>query len=363
MHVVIAGGGTGGHLFPGMAIAEAVRTLHPDARVTFVGTPRGIEVTAVPKAGWDLELIDVAPLKGRSMLQRVTGGFKMLKGLRQAQRLLTRLQPDWVVGVGGYAAAAMTCAAAFRGVPTLIHEQNSIPGLTNRLLGRVVKRVCITFPESASYFPPHKVVLTGNPVRQLVKDGLLAAAPVVASSGDFVVFVFGGSQGARSLNQGMLAALPYLKQLSRPLRIIHQIGAQADEAQMSAAYKAAGVKAEVQRFIHDMGNCYRQADVVLCRAGASSLAELALLGKPAILVPYPFAADNHQEGNARSFVSAGAARMILDHELNGPRLAGELKGVLEDRMSLNAMAACMKKLATPKAALHIVQQAEGLQHV
>ncbi len=362
MHVVISGGGTGGHIFPAIAIAEAVKERDPKSRVTFVGTPRGMEVTAVPKAGWSLEVIDVMPLKGRSIVQRLQGGVKMVGALIKARALLKRLKPDLVIGVGGYASAAVCAAAAMMAVPTLIHEQNSIPGVTNRLLGRVVKKVCITFPDSAEYFPTQKVVFTGNPVRKVVSDSLTKSGPA-ATSADFVVFVFGGSQGARSLNQGMLAALPYLRDLSRPLRVIHQVGAQADEGAIAKTYAAAGVKAEVHRFIQEMGPYYQMADVVVGRAGAGTLAELALVGKPAILVPYPFASDNHQEANAKTFVSAGAARMILDRELDGARLAGELKGLLEDRTSLNAMGACMQRLATPNAAASIVEEGMALLHV
>lgn len=362
MRVVIAGGGTGGHIFPAIAVAEAVKDKFPEATVTFVGTPRGMETTAVPKAGWPLELLDVRPLKGRSIIERIQGGMKMLSALAKARKLLKRLKPDLVIGVGGYASAAVCMAAALMAIPTLIQEQNSIPGLTNRLLGRMVKKVCITFPDTARYFPAHKVVFTGNPVRKQVIDTLLRPEAVPIGN-DFVVFVFGGSQGARSLNQGMLAALPYLKNLSRPLRVIHQVGAGTNEANVAAAYRHAGVTAEVHPFIQDMGHYYRMADVVVGRSGAGTLSELALVGKPAILVPYPFAADNHQEANAQAYVSAGAARMILDRELDGARLAAELKGLLEDRTSLAAMTTCMKRLATPNAAAAIVEEGMTLVHV
>lgn len=362
MRVVIAGGGTGGHVFPAIAIAEGVKERFPDADVTFVGTPRGMETTAVPKAGWKLEVLDVTPLKGQSIFQRLSGGVKMVGALSKARTLLKRLTPDLVIGVGGYASAAICLAAALMGIPTMIHEQNSIPGFTNRLLGRVVKKVCITFPESARYFSAGKVVFTGNPVRQQVRECLMQSSAGPAPA-DFVVFVFGGSQGARTLNQGMLAALPYLKTLSRPLRVIHQVGAQADEAAIAQTYKTAGVAAEVHRFIQDMGQYYHQADVVVGRSGASTLSELALVGKPAILVPYPFAADNHQEANAQAFVSEGAARMVLDREVDGARLAGELRGILEDSTSRLAMAACMKRLATPDAAANIVSEGMRMLNV
>lgn len=362
MHVVISGGGTGGHVFPAIAIAEGVKERFPEARVTFVGTPRGLEVTAVPKAGWPLEVIDVLPLKGRSMWQRIQGGVKMISAIVKARKLLRRLRPDLVIGVGGYASAAVCVAAVTMAIPTLVHEQNSIPGLTNRLLGKIVRRVCITFPDSARYFSAHKVVFTGTPVRQAVRATLNPAATPVPSS-EFVVFIFGGSQGARSLNQAMLSALPHLRDLPRPLKVIHQVGAQADAAAIAQTYRAAGVAAEVYTFIPDMGRCYTAADVVVARAGASTLSELALTSRPAILVPYPLAADNHQEANARAYASAGAARMILDRELDGSRLAGELKGLLQDHMSRSAMATCMRSLATPTAAADIVAEGLGLLNV
>lgn len=362
MHVVIAGGGTGGHVFPAIAIAEAVKERDPGAVVTFVGTPRGLEVKVVPAAGWRLELLDVMPLKGRSWVQRLVGGVKMVTAVVEARKLLRRLRPDLVIGVGGYASAAVGVAAATVGIPMMIQDQNSIPGLTNRWLGRVAQKICITFPESATHFPKGKTVLTGNPVRRSVREALTQSMTHPAT-GEFVVFICGGSQGARSLNQAILSALPHLRNLTRKLRVIHQVGAQADEAQIAATYKSAGVAAEVHRFITDIGRCYREADVVVGRAGAGTLAELALVGRPAILVPYPFAADNHQEANARAYVSAGAARMILDRELDGARLAGELRGILEDPTSRQAMAACMKRLATPNAATQIVDEGMKLTHV
>lgn len=362
MHVVIAGGGTGGHVFPAIAIAEAVKEKIPGARVTFVGTPRGIEVKAVPEAGWTLEVIDVMPLKGRSVVQRLLGGLKMITALAKARKLLKRLNPDLVIGVGGYASAAVGVGAVTMGIPMMLHEQNSIPGLTNRLLGRVAKKICVTFPESAQFFAADKIVMTGNPVRHRIRD-ILTQSDDRGGMGEFTIFVCGGSQGARSLNQAMLNALPHLKNLTRPLRVIHQVGAQADAAQVEATYRSAGVTAEVHRFISDIGRCYREADVVVGRAGAGTLSELALAGRPAILVPYPFAADNHQEANARTYVSEGAARLILDRELDGARLAGELRGILEDHTSRMAMAACMRRLATPNAAAQIVGEGMTLTHV
>ncbi|PIR21366.1 MAG: undecaprenyldiphospho-muramoylpentapeptide beta-N-acetylglucosaminyltransferase [Deltaproteobacteria bacterium CG11_big_fil_rev_8_21_14_0_20_47_16] len=362
MHVIIAGGGTGGHVYPAIAIAEAVKMQFPEAKVTFIGTSRGLEVTAVPKAGWPLALINVRPIKGRSLVQRFMGGLTMVSGVAKARILLKRLKPDLVIGVGGYASAAAGVAAVSMGVPLVIHEQNSIPGLTNRLLGRIAKKVFITFPQAANYFSPSKVVPVGNPVRQQVLADIMKTTSDSTSS-EFVVFVFGGSQGARSLNQAMLAALPYLKTLSRPLRVVHQVGSQADEKAIANVYRQAGVNAEVHQFIHDMGHYYRQADVVVARSGAGTLAELALVGKPAILVPYPFASDNHQEANAQAYVSEGAARLIPDQELDGPRLAGELKGLLEDHLSRKAMGTCMKQMATPNAAVDIVNEGMRLLNV
>jgi UDP-N-acetylglucosamine--N-acetylmuramyl-(pentapeptide) pyrophosphoryl-undecaprenol N-acetylglucosamine transferase len=291
MKIVIAGGGTGGHVFPGVAIAEEVRARDPDATVTFVGTARGLEAKVVPELGWPLELVDMSGLKTVGAVAALRGAARLPRAVWQARRLVRRLAPDVVVGVGGYASVPVVVAARLAGVPACVCEQNSIPGLANRMLGRVARQVFVAFADSARFFAANKVAVVGNPVRRDMVRRLLAPAP--PRDDDRVhVLVCGGSQGAVAVNELAGAALVALS-AERPLAIVHQAGARDAEA-TAARYAAAGVVAEVHAFITDMASAYLAADLVIGRAGATTVAELAIAGKAAVLVPYPHAADNHQ---------------------------------------------------------------------
>lgn len=359
LRLMIAGGGTGGHLFPGVAIAEELRARAPDAPVRFVGTARGIEARVLPELGWDLELIQVSGLKTVGALGALRGLFRLPRALWQARRAVKRWRPDAVIGVGGYASGPVVLMARLAGVPTAICEQNSIPGLTNKLLGRVARAVFLSFAESRRFFGPKKIVMSGNPVRRALVEQL--ARPAEERAGEAAeaapvhVLVSGGSQGAVAVNELASGALIALAQGApgRPLAIVHQTG-EKDLAATRDRYAAAGVAAECHAFIRDMAAAYRAADLVIGRAGATTVAELAIAGKPAVFIPYPFAADNHQELNAREMAEAGAALMFRQSELTAATLAEALRPLLGDPARRRAMGAAMKALARPAAAAAVV---------
>jgi UDP-N-acetylglucosamine--N-acetylmuramyl-(pentapeptide) pyrophosphoryl-undecaprenol N-acetylglucosamine transferase len=336
VRLVIAGGGTGGHLFAGVAVAEALKELDPAAEVLFVGTARGIEVRAVPKAGFEVELIDVAGLKGTSLVHRLTTLTKLPRSLLQSRRILRRFGADAVLGVGGYASGPVLVAAKTMGLPTAICEQNSVPGVTNRILGKLVDRVFVTFAASRPWFPAGKTELVGNPVRKSFRDAARRHDEVMPTPGR--IFTFGGSQGARPLNEVVPQALGRLVTKGRALTALHQAGKDAVDG-VASAYREAGVHAEVTPFIDDMVSAYRAAELVICRAGATSCAEVTALGVPAILVPFPQAADDHQTMNAKDLVDQGAAVVVPQSELTPERLASVIAAILDDEPRRRALKA------------------------
>jgi UDP-N-acetylglucosamine--N-acetylmuramyl-(pentapeptide) pyrophosphoryl-undecaprenol N-acetylglucosamine transferase len=350
MRLLIAGGGTGGHLFPGVALAEELRAREPEAAIKFVGTRRGIEARILPDLGWELELIEVSGLKTVGALGAVKGLFRLPRALWQARRIVKAFKPDAVIGVGGYASGPVVLAAKLRGIPTAICEQNSIPGLTNKMLGRLVRSVFLSFDESKRFFNPNKIVMSGNPVRRdLVQKLLGAAAP---AHGAVNVLVVGGSQGAVAVNELAATALSALaKQTS--LAITHQTGEKDLEA-TATRYRDAGVAADCRAFIKDMATAYQHAELIIGRAGATTVAELAIAGKPAIFIPYPFAADNHQELNAKEMADKGAALMFRQSELTADKLADALRPLLTDAAKRSDMGSAMKALAKPHAASAVI---------
>lgn len=351
MRLLIAGGGTGGHLFPGVAIAEELRAREPDAPVSFVGTKRGIEARVLPDLGWDLQLIEVSGLKTVGALGALRGLFRLPKALWQARKVVKAFKPDAVIGVGGYASGPVVLMARLGGIPTAICEQNSIPGLTNKILGRLVRAVFLSFDESRRFFKPKKTVMSGNPVRRDLLQRLLAVTS--APAGETVnILVSGGSLGAVAVNELAAHALAGLAKTHK-LSIVHQTGEKDLEA-TKKRYADAGVTADCRAFIKDMASAYQQADLVIGRAGATTVAELAIAGKPAIFIPYPFAADNHQEINAREMAHAGAALSFKQSELTADKLADALRPLLDDATKRASMGAAMKALAKPGAAAAVV---------
>lgn len=326
MKLVIAGGGTGGHLFPGIAVAEALVRLDSSAEVLFVGTERGIEARAVPKAGFSVDFIRIGGLKRVGLKKKLTTLWALPASILESRRILQRFGAHAVLGVGGYASGPVLLAARTLGLPTAICEQNSVPGLTNRVLGKWVHQVYGSFESSRTHFPSHKFQLVGNPVR----DGFRRAAQgsLVPHEPD-LIFVFGGSQGARVLNECAPLALAELKSRGISVRALHQAGKSEVDA-VRAAYENVGIPADVTPFIDDMVSAYRRAAIVVCRAGATSCAELTALGIPSVLVPFPFAADDHQTTNAMDLVEKGAARMLKQADLTPARLADEVAAFLTD---------------------------------
>ncbi|OQY66712.1 MAG: undecaprenyldiphospho-muramoylpentapeptide beta-N-acetylglucosaminyltransferase [Polyangiaceae bacterium UTPRO1] len=351
--MMIAGGGTGGHLFPGIAVAEAARRRDPAAAVLFVGSPRGIEARVVPTTGFDLELLPGAPLRGRNVAGKVAALGALGAATLRARTLVRRFAPDAVVGLGGYASAPAVLAARLAHVPIVLLEQNARPGLTTRLLARLADRVCVSFPDTHTGLPADRAVFTGNPVRRFSAS---AAGPARRSAG-LTIAIVGGSAGAQRLNQAGPALRAALADVPG-LTLIHQTGF-AEEATVRTSYAGApGV--EVRAFITDMGAVYGAADLIVCRAGATTIAELAAQGLPAIFVPYPHAADDHQRANAEALVRAGAARMVLDHQATGKRLAAEVRELIAAPGALPEMRARMRQFARPDAADRVLDVVASL---
>jgi UDP-N-acetylglucosamine--N-acetylmuramyl-(pentapeptide) pyrophosphoryl-undecaprenol N-acetylglucosamine transferase len=350
MKVLIAGGGTGGHLFPGVAIAEELRARGHE--VTFVGTQRGIEARVLPELGWPLELIEVQGMKGGGVASALRGLARVPRAMRQSAKILKAQAPSLVVGVGGYASGPMVLAAALRSIPTAILEQNSVPGITNRILGRVVRLVCGAFPGAARYFPTKKYRLLGNPVRAKVRAAM-AQGSKSASVGTRGLLVVGGSQGAHAVNELTAAAMEILHAQQRAPQLVHQTGA-ADRDAIAARYDAAGISADVRPFIDDMAAAYRGAKLVVARAGASTLAELTALGVPSILIPFPHAADDHQTANARDLEERGAARVLAQTKTSAEQLAEAIAGLLADDAALEHMSEAARALGRPDAHREIV---------
>ncbi len=353
---MIAGGGTGGHLFPGVAIAEELRARHPDAQVVFVGTARGIEARVLPDLGWELELIQVSGLKTVGLVGAIKGLFRIPKALWQSRKVLKKVRPDVVVGVGGYASGPVVLMARLMRIPTGVLEQNSIPGLTNKILGRVVRAVFLAFDHTRRFFKPKKILMTGNPIRRDIVAAL--EAPRAASGGARPrLFIFGGSQGAVAVNRLVVGAAAILRERGVELDILHQTGERGlDETR--AGYAAAGIEADCRAFIKGMAEEYRRADLVIARSGATTVAELTCVGVPAILVPYPFAADNHQEINAKELADSGAARLLPQDTLTAEILADVISEVLGDPQALARMGSAMKALGRPRAAADIADWCE-----
>jgi UDP-N-acetylglucosamine--N-acetylmuramyl-(pentapeptide) pyrophosphoryl-undecaprenol N-acetylglucosamine transferase len=355
MRVLIAGGGSGGHLYPGIAVARELTRRVPEAEVSFVGTVSGIESRVVPREGFALDLIRSQGLKGKSITALLGGLCLLPQSALDAWRVVSARQPALVIGVGGYSSGPTVLVAALRRVPTLLMEQNAIPGLTNRLLARVVDAAAVTYEESLPFFRG-KGFVSGNPVRPEF-DRRAAAEPAWRPpSGTARVLVFGGSQGAHAINVAMVEAAPRLAASASGVTITHQTG-ERDHEMVRDAYREAGQEARVEPFLHSMDQEMGAADVVVSRAGATTLAELAAAARPAILVPLPTATDDHQRRNAVAFVTAGAAVMVEQRELTGDRLAAEILGLAFDGNRRRALGEGAHRLARPDAAKVIVDRA------
>ena len=349
LRVVVAGGGTGGHLFPGIAVAEAFVKQNPQTEILFVGAGLPFEKEALARAGYPQRSIAIEGIKGRGLWAKARAASKIPGAVWRAGGILAEMGAELVIGVGGYAAGPVAAAAWIKGIPVVLCEQNTIPGITNRMLFPVARRVYLSFANTRGKIAPSKKRLSGNPIRRPILEG---AGRTHREKGPFTVLVVGGSQGAHAINMAFVEALPHLSQ-RQAIRIVHQTGA-ADREQVANAYAREGIDAEVKAFFHDMASRYSQADLVVCRAGATTVAELTALGKAALFIPFPFAADNHQEFNARALVDCGAAQMVLEKDLTGAELAKRLGDLANDPDRLADMAAQARKLGRPEAAEFIV---------
>ena len=356
MRVVIAGGGTGGHLYPGIAVAREIAARLPEARISFAGTARGIEARVVPREGFPLDLVRSGGLKGKSFADRIRGALLVPPGLVDAWRLVSARRPSIVIGVGGYSSGPVVLVAALRGVPTMLLEQNAVPGLTNRLLARVVRAAAVTFASTAAYFGS-KAFVSGNPVRP---EFLAAVGPRQESGANdqtasIGVLVFGGSQGAHAINVAMVEAAAELAAGGPRLRLTHQTG-ERDVEMVRAAYRQSGLQVDVEPFLYDMGRRLGQADLIVCRAGATTLAEITAAGKPAILIPLPTATDDHQRKNAEALAAEGAADVLVQASLTGHELARRIARLAGDADARGRMGEAARRLARPDAAKAIVDR-------
>ncbi len=348
--VLIAGGGTGGHLFPGVAVARELVRLSPGLRAVFVGTGRALEARVLAEAGFEHRALKVRAFRGRGLLDRLRSLASLPAAVAAAMGLLARLRPALVLAVGGYAAFPLGVAAWLRRVPLAVQEQNSVPGLTNRLLARLARLAFVSFEAALVHFPRGRARFTGNPVRpELVASARRAAQSRPDPARRFELLVLGGSQGAASLNRAMSEAAGELAAHQGRLRITHQTGPRDAEA-VAAAYAAAGMPAEVAPFFNDVGALYGRSHLVLCRAGAGTISELACCGRASLLVPYPFAAGDHQRFNAEALAATGAARVIPDRELSGPLAARLVTALMADESRRLGMERAAAEQGRPDAA-------------
>ena len=362
-HIVIAGGGTGGHLFPGIAIAEAFIKRNSENKVIFISTGKPFEVSVLEEKKFLLKTITVEGIKGRGIVNQIISLSKIPKGLFESMLILKDLKPNLVIGVGSYSAGPVVLGAWLMGIKIVLHEQNILPGITNRILSYMADRIYVSFKDTRGNFDPKKVYFTGNPVRNEILCLAMEKSEISGSVQGkvFTILVIGGSQGAHSINMAIVDALKFLKEKDS-FFFIHQTGAE-DEEKVKNAYKKEGIAGTVKSFFNDMGQQYGNADLIICRAGATTVAELTAIGKGALLIPYPFAADNHQVLNAKTLSDAGAAEVILQKELSGRSLARKIEHYASNHRALNNMALKAKKLGRPDAAKAIVDDCYRLMNL
>lgn len=354
MKVLIAAGGTGGHIYPGIAVANEIMNRDAESEVLFVGTARGLEKKIVPDCGYQLSLINSAGLKNVGLMGKIKGLSVLPKSFLEARKIIRQFRPHVVVGAGGYVSGPVLLMAAIMGVPTLVMDSNALPGFTNRQLARFTDKAALTFEEAMPFFGK-KGIVTGNPVRREFFE-----IPVKDRSDVFHVLIFGGSQGARAINNAMAEALPLLEPSAGNLSITHQTG-EADFDRIRDAYASSKFAADVRPFISDIFVEFGKADLVICRAGATTCAELAAAGKAAIMVPFPLAADDHQRKNAEAMEKAGAARMVLQQDLTPELLANKIKQLQGDPEAITKMEHEAKKLGRIDAAAATVDIIEELK--
>lgn len=370
MRIIIAGGGTGGHLFPGIAIAEAFMERDKKNEALFVGTGKPFEISILSKTCFMYQSITAEGIKGRGLWNQIVSIAKIPKGVVESVKILKNFKPDLVLGVGGYSAGPVGLGAWLLGIKIVIHEQNILPGITNRILSHFADRIYVSFKNTkvkafryCGAISQKKIRVTGNPVRKEILECARNQKIDLGQAKPFTVLILGGSQGAHSINMAVIEALKHIKEKDK-FFFLHQTGA-ADEEKIKNAYMSHGISCTVKAFFDDMAQQYCRADLIICRAGATTVAEVSAIGKGALFVPYPFAADNHQALNALSLKKAGAAEMILQKDLNGKALAKRIRRYASNPNALEAMSSKIKELGRPDAAKAIVDDCykliEGLR--
>jgi len=362
IRVVIAGGGTGGHLFPGIAVAQEFLVRNPENSVLFIGTGKPFEISVLSETGFAHKRITAEGLKGRGIWNQVVSISKIPKGIVESVLILKQFKPHLVIGVGGYSAGPLVMGAWFLGIKIVLHEQNILPGITNRILSCFADRIYVSFEETKFEVTPKKIRFTGNPVRkeivQCAKAKNNADFKVLKKQGLFTILILGGSQGAHSINMAILEALEYIGDKEK-IFFVHQTGAQ-DENQVKQAYGRHGIANDTRSFFKDMARQYQNADLIICRAGATTVAEITAIGKGVIFIPFPYAADNHQVLNARSLEKAGAAEMILEKDLSGKVIAERINHYAREPEVLDRMASRSRDLGRVDAASMIVDDCYAL---
>jgi len=361
MRVIIAGGGTGGHIFPGIAIAEEFKKREDKTEVIFIGTEHGLEARVIPREGYPIRFLKAEGFVGVSLLRKLKALCSMLYSIFDSYGLLKAVAPDIVIGVGGYASVSPVLCASLMSTPTMIVEQNSAPGLANKLLGKFAGAVGVTYQESISFFPRARTFFTGNPIRHKILTGNRDAAYDIFSldRNKFTLFVFGGSSGARNINRAVIDSFNHMLDLKDKIQFLHQTG-ERDYEHVRGSYRKWGFTGTVTPFIYQMAEAYSVADLVVSRAGATTLAELTAIGKPAILIPYPYAAGHHQELNAGKLLELKAARMILDYQLTGEILAENIRELFMNNQLRHEMELQSRSVGRPDAAQRIVDIAISL---
>jgi len=354
LRVIIAGGGTGGHLFPGIAIAQAFTGKDHGSEILFVGAGNTFEKTTIEKAGFNHKSISAEGIKGRGYLKQLRSVFKIPKGMIESLKIIRDFKPNLVVGVGSYSSGPLIIMARLLRIKIALHEQNIIPGITNRILFRFADRVYVSFEETKKGLCPQKAILTGNPLRREIIDAANKNVPADSSDCNkpFTVLVLGGSQGAHRINMAVIEALPLLKNKEKYF-FVHQTGAQ-DEQYVTGSYERSGISCMVKPFFEDMAKLYSGANLVICRAGATTVAEVTAMGLGVIFIPYPYAADDHQALNARALSDSGASEMILEKDLSAEILSERIEYFSRYPEQLNIMALSAKKFGRPDAAEFIV---------
>ncbi|WAA13681.1 undecaprenyldiphospho-muramoylpentapeptide beta-N-acetylglucosaminyltransferase [Fervidibacillus halotolerans] len=361
MRIIVSGGGTGGHIYPALAFSKTVQKLDRQAEILYIGTERGLESKIVPESGIPFQTIDITGLKRKLSIDNVKTVIKFLKGVKESKRIIKEFKPDLVVGMGGYVSAPVVYAASRLNVPSLIHEQNSIPGLTNKLLSRFVDKIAISFEDSARYFPADKVVVTGNPraTEVLGRDGKRGKQSIGLDLEKTTVLIFGGSRGARPINEAVLKILSdFGTRTYQVLYITGEIHYEAVKREAALAGNAENVK--IVPFIHNMPEILAGTDLVVSRAGATSISEFTSIGLPSILIPSPYVTNNHQEKNAELLQKANAAVVILEKDLSGKRLLEEIDRIVDEKGRLEQMKKAAKSLGVQDAAYRLYDVCKSL---